>query len=456
MMTIKQIMEAQRACFGSGATLSPDARRASLVKLKGGIRKCESEILDALHSDLGKSASEGYMTEVGALYSDIDNALRHLKGWMRPKRVGTPVAIAPARSKIVCCPYGVTLIMAPWNYPFLLTISPLIGALAAGNCAVVKPSELAPATAGVIAGMLSGIFDPGLVAVVNGGAETGKELLEERFDYIFYTGNGTVGRYVMEKAARNLTPVLLELGGKSPVIVTRSADLRVAARRIAFGKWLNLGQTCVAPDYVLVEECVHDAFVQCLKEEIPAMYGERPLDNPAYGKIINRRHYERVSRLIDRDKVVYGGEADAEALRIAPTVMDRVLPQDAVMGEEIFGPVLPVLVVGNLEEAVAFVRKRPHPLALYLFTSDRREERRVMGTLRFGGGCVNDTIVHLVNHRLPFGGIGDSGIGTYQGYHSFLAFSHAKGIVKTPVRVDPKIRYQPYTRLKDWLVRKFM
>ena len=452
-MTITETIGAQRAYFQSGATLTHDARRTALLQLKEGIKRHEKEITEALHSDLGKSPTEAYMTEIASLYSDIDYAISHLKGWMRPHRVGTPLSLAPASSHIVQSPYGVTLIIAPWNYPILLTLSPLIGALAAGNCAVLKPSESAPATTEIVTKLLTGTLDNRLVAVINGDAEVAKSLLNEQFDFIFYTGNAHVARYVMEKASRHLTPILLELGGKSPVIVTRSANLRLAARRIAFGKWMNAGQTCVAPDYVLVEECVHDAFVQHLREQTEAMYGTHPLTNPAYGKIINQRHFQRLRQLILPQKVLFGGETDPVSLRIAPTVLDHVHPQDAVMGEEIFGPILPILTIANLDEALCFISSRPHPLALYLFTSSSREECRVMHSLQFGGGCVNDTLVHLANHHLPFGGIGESGMGTYQGHHSFLAFSHPKGILKTPTWLDLPIRYQPYTRLKDWLIR---
>ncbi|MDO4461790.1 MAG: aldehyde dehydrogenase [Bacteroidia bacterium] len=453
---MKQMITAQRAFFLSGATLNADARRLALKKLKAGIKKHENEIMAALWTDLGKSTTEAYMSEIASIYSDIDEAIKQLKNWMRANHVCTPLAISPARSKVMYCPYGIVLIMAPWNYPFLLSVAPLIGALSAGNCCIVKPSELAPATAKVITHILSESLDARLVTVVNGDAEVGKALLEEHFDYIFYTGNGIVGRYVMEKAAKYLTPITLELGGKSPVIVSRSANIRLAARRIAFGKLMNLGQTCVAPDYVLVEESVHDTLVKYIEEEITRMYGECPMDNPAYGKIINRRHFDRLCNLIEPQKVVFGGDSDCEKLQITPTIMTSVSPNDAVMGEEIFGPILPILKVKSVAEAMQFIQKRPHPLALYLFTSDKKEERNVMENLQFGGGCVNDTLVHLSNHRMPFGGIGDSGMGSYFGRHSFLTFSHAKAIVKSPTWIDPQIRYQPYTKLKDRLIRLFM
>lgn len=453
---MKTIIEAQRAYFESGATLPLECRRNALLSLKKAIKEHESEIMAALKDDLGKSKTEAYMSEIASIYADIDEAVVNLRRWTRAKRISTPMAIAPASSKIVYCPYGVVLIMAPWNYPFLLTIAPMIGALAAGNCCVLKPSELAPATANVVTQILAHAFDVRLVAVVNGGVTESQALLEERFDYIFYTGNTQVGRYVMEHAARHLTPVTLELGGKSPVIVTRSADVRLAARRIAFGKCLNLGQTCVAPDYVLVEDAVHDELIRCLCEEISAMYGAHPLDNPDYGKIINRRHYDRLLRLIDQKRVVYGGQCDADMFRIEPTILDHVEPTDTVMGEEIFGPILPIISVADHEEAFRFVQQRPHPLALYLFTSDAKVESRIINDLQFGGGCVNDTLVHLSNHKMPFGGIGESGMGVYFGKETFLTFSHPKSIVKSPTWIDPKIRYQPFTAWKDKLIHWFM
>jgi len=453
---MKTIIEAQRAYFESGATLPLESRRMALCNLKKGIKKYEPEIMAALKNDLGKSSTESYMSEIASIYSDIDEAISKLGCWARPQHPRTPMAIAPAKSKVIYCPYGVVLIMAPWNYPFLLTIAPMIGALAAGNCCIIKPSELAPATAKVVTKILSESMDDRMVAVVNGGIAESQALLEERFDYIFYTGNTQVGRYVMEKAAHHLTPVTLELGGKSPVIVTKSANIRIAARRIAFGKCLNLGQTCVAPDYILVEASVHDELISCLKEEIAAMYGTHPLDNPAYGKIINRRHFDRLLGLIDRQKVVMGGASDAASLRIEPTLLDHVEPTDAVMNEEIFGPILPILTVNDVEQAFRFIQQRPHPLALYLFTSDSHIEHHIMNDLQFGGGCVNDTLVHLSNHKMPFGGIGESGMGVYFGQETFRTFSHPKAIVKSPTWIDPQIRYQPFTRMKDRLMHWFM
>lgn len=453
---MKETIKQQRAYFETGATWPLQARKDALKRLRDCIKAHEADISKALHEDLGKSETEVYMTEIGMLYDDINYTLKKLHSWMRPHRRTTPLAISPAKSRLLYCPYGVALIIAPWNYPLLLSLSPLVGAIAAGNCCVVKPSELAPASAKVITTILNEAFSRQLVAVFNGGIETSQALLEERFDYIFYTGNTQVGRIIMEKASRHLTPVTLELGGKSPVVVTRSAHLRLTARRIAFGKLLNLGQTCVAPDYILVEQPVHDELITLLKEEIVKMYGDTPLQNEAYGKMINRRHFERVCRLINPGKVVFGGETEGNTLRIAPTIMDGVDTDDAVMKEEIFGPILPIITVENTEQAFRFIQERPHPLALYLFSEDKREEKRFMEQLQFGGGCVNDVIVHLSNHNIPFGGIGESGMGQYHGKPSFETFSHAKAIVKSSTWIDIPVRYQPYTSWKNKLLHKFM
>lgn len=460
---MKDLIEQQREFFNTGVTFTYEYRKVALKKLKESIIKHEAEIAVALKKDLGKSATESYLSEIGMLLEDISYTLKHLRSWMKPKRQSTPMTISPASSRVVNCPYGVVLVIAPWNYPILLSLQPLAGALAAGNCCVLKPSELAPASAEVIEKIVKEVFPENYAAVINGGVETSKALLDEQFDYIFYTGNTSVGRIVMEKAARFLTPVTLELGGKSPVVVSRHARLRLAARRIAFGKLMNLGQTCVAPDYVLVEREVHDQFITLLKEEIVKMYGAKPLQNAAYGKIINRRHYDRICRLIDPETfgdgqkvVVFGGECDEASLRIAPTILDNVTAEDAVMAEEIFGPVLPILTVDNLDEAFRFIQQRPHPLALYIFTQKRVEEERFVDGLLFGGGCVNDVVVHLSNPNLPFGGIGPSGMGEYHGKSTYETFSHRKSIVKSATWIDMPLRYPPYTEKTDKMLRMFM
>lgn len=453
---MKELIKQQRKFFNTGETFSYQYRKEALEKLKESIKKHETEIADALHEDLGKSSTESYLSEIGMLLEDISYTQKHLKGWMKPMRQSTPMTISPASSKIVNCPYGVVLVIAPWNYPILLSLQPLVGALAAGNCCVLKPSELAPASAKIIEKIVKEVLSENYAAVINGGVDVSKALLEEQFDYIFYTGNTNVGRIVMEKAARYLTPVTLELGGKSPVVVSRHANIRLAARRIAFGKLMNLGQTCVAPDYVLVEREVHDKLIALLKEEIVKMYGEKPLQNAAYGKIINHRHYERICCLIDKTKVVFGGECDEASLRIEPTILDNVAAEDAVMAEEIFGPVLPIITVDNLDEAFRFIQQRPHPLALYIFTEKKAEEDRFVGGLLFGGGCVNDVVVHLSNPNLPFGGIGPSGMGEYHGKSTYETFSHKKSIVKSATWIDMPLRYPPYTEKTEKMLRLFM
>lgn len=453
---MKELIERQREFFNTGESFSYQYRKQALERLKESIKSHEAEIAVALKKDLGKSATESYLSEVGMLLDDISYTLKHLSSWMKPKRESTPMTISPASSRIVNCPYGVVLVIAPWNYPVLLSLQPLVGALAAGNCCVLKPSELAPASADIIEKIVKEVFPENYAVVVNGGVEVSKSLLEQQFDYIFYTGNTNVGRIVMEKAAKYLTPVTLELGGKSPVIVSRNANLKLAARRIAFGKLMNLGQTCVAPDYVLVERDVHDQFIASLKDEIIKMYGSKPLENAAYGKIINHRHYERICRLIDKTKVVFGGECDEESLRIEPTILDNVVAEDSVMSEEIFGPVLPIITIDNLDEAYSFIQQRPHPLALYIFTDKKSEEERFVNGLLFGGGCVNDVVVHLSNPNLPFGGIGASGIGEYHGKSTYETFSHKKSIVKSATWIDMPLRYQPYTEKTDKMLRFFM
>ncbi|MGM9831014.1 MAG: aldehyde dehydrogenase [Paludibacteraceae bacterium] len=455
-MDTAPIVSAQRAYFRSGATLDIKFRLNALNRLEDAIRRHEADLLTAIKTDLGKSATEAFMCEVGLTLSEISHVRRHLRRWARTACRPTPLTNFPAMSRIVQEPYGVVLIMSPWNYPVLLSLEPLVGAIAAGNCVVVKPSAYSPATSRVLTVLLREAFAPEYVAVVEGGRAENQSLLEQRFDYIFFTGGVTVGKMVMEKAARYLTPVTLELGGKSPCIIDHTADLRLAARRLAFGKWLNCGQTCIAPDYVLVEQSVHDRFLALLFEEIRSQYGTDAFLNPDYGKIINQKHFDRISGLIDSGKVVYGGQTRAETLQIAPTVMDGVTENDAVMQEEIFGPVLPVLTVENIDEAYNFVRDREKPLALYLFTTDSCTKRRFMREVSFGGGCINDTIMHIATSALPFGGVGNSGMGSYHGKKSFETFSHAKAIVKKPNFLDLPLRYQPYAAWKEKIIRLFL
>jgi len=453
---IEEMVKKQRTYFAEGRTLKTEQRIEALNRLEQGILNCEQDLYAALKKDLGKSRAESYMCEVGLTLSELRFVRKHVRKWSREKRVLTPLAQFHAKSFTVQEPYGVVLVMSPWNYPVLLTLEPLIGALAAGNCCVLKPSAYSPATSAVMKKMIADTFPEEYVTVVEGGREENQNLLSQKFDYIFFTGGVQVGKLVMEKAAANLTPVTLELGGKSPCIIDKSANLKLAARRLTFGKYLNCGQTCVAPDYVLVHEAVKEKFLTLLKTEIRSMYGEEPLKNADYGKMINRKHFDRVLGLMNQEKLIMGGESDAASLQIAPAVMDQVTEEDAVMQEEIFGPLLPILTVGSMEEAIAFVNRRPKPLALYLFTENREVEKNVLEYTSFGGGCINDTIIHLATSRMGFGGVGNSGMGSYHGKKSFETFSHEKSIVKKYTWIDLPMRYQPYTGWKEKLVRMFV
>ena len=455
-MSIESTVAAQRAYFAKGETLDVAFRKDALRRLRETILSHEAQINAALAQDLGKSPSESYMCEVGMTLSELSYTLGHVDRWARRHSVLTPLAQFHARSFTVHNPYGVVLIMSPWNYPFMLTMEPLIGALAAGNCALLKPSAYAPATSAVIREIVSACFPQEYVAVVEGGRKENQALLEQRFDYIFFTGGVTVGKEVMRKAAEHLTPVSLELGGKSPCVVDATAKLDLAAKRLAFGKLLNCGQTCVAPDYLLIDRRVKDDFIALLKKHIAAMAGENALANAQYVHMINRKHYDRVMGLIDPAKVVLGGQGDPETLRIQPTIMDNVTADDAVMQEEIFGPVLPVMSYDSLDEAIDFIRSREHPLALYLFSEDRRTQERFLKSVPFGGGCINDTIIHLATSRMGFGGVGHSGMGSYHGKKSFETFSHEKSIVDKSTWMDLPVRYMPYSPIKDKLLRIFL
>ena len=452
---ISAILEKQRALFASGVTLERDYRALALDSLYDAVKEREGDIAAALYADLGKPEGEAYMCETGLLLNNIRYLRRHLGGLMRPKRVRTGLAQFPGHGELRRVPYGTALIMSPWNYPLLLTLEPLAAALAAGNTAVVKPSAYSPATSSVIAGLLGSVFTEDYVCCVTGGREENTALLGQRWDKIFFTGGTKVGREVLRSAAENLTSVTLELGGKSPVIVDDTADIGLAARRIVYGKFLNCGQTCVAPDYVLCDKKVSAALVEELRRETAAQYPDA-LSDPTYGRMVTRKHFERVRALIDPEKVVCGGGCDEGALRIEPTVMAGVSLDDAVMGEEIFGPVLPILTYEELDEAVAMVESRPRPLALYLFTRSRENKRRVLSRCRFGGGCVNDTIMHLTTDALPFGGMGASGMGAYHGRWGFEEFSHLEGILHRGGTMDPDMRYRPCTDKKLGMIRKIL
>ncbi len=453
---IKDLVTRQRSYFQSGATLPVSARLAALRRLYDAISSHEKEIRRALQKDLGKSGFESYMCETGMVLEEISYMLKHTRKFAREQRVHTPLAQFCSRSYKKPSPYGVTLIMSPWNYPFMLTLSPLADALAAGNTAVVKPSAYSPYTSEVLLSILTECFDPKYVAVVTGGRAENTCLLREHFDYIFFTGSQAVGKEVMRSAAEHLTPVTLELGGKSPCIVDQTADIRLAARRIVFGKYLNCGQTCVAPDYVYCHRSVKDQLIKEVQKQIRRQYGKQPLHSSDYGKIINEKHFDRILGLIDEKKVVHGGGSDRSTLRIEPTVMDNVTFSDAVMQEEIFGPVMPILVFDSLDEVIRRINSMPHPLALYIFTSDKKAARKVTARCGFGGGCINDTIIHLATSEMGFGGFGESGMGAYHGKTGFDTFTHYKSIVDKKTWIDLPMRYQPYRKGAEKLVRFFL
>ena len=441
----------QKEYFQSGATLPLEFRLAQLRSLYRGIKRFEPQILEALRSDLGKSAEESYMSEIGMCLTEIRHTARHLREWSRPQRVPTPLMHFPGSSRIVREPRGVCLIIAPWNYPFLLAVGPMISAIAAGNCVTLKPSEYAPATAAVLEKMLDVCFEGRFCRTVTGGAEVSAAETARPYDMIFFTGSTAVGRKVMAAAAQNLTPVVLELGGKSPCIVDETADLPVAAARIIWGKCLNSGQTCVAPDYVLVARSRKDALIREMQKAICRFYGEDPCENSAYPRIVNERHFDRLAAMLPEDPAV-GGRVDRESLKIEPTLIETTLnDQSPLMPEEIFGPLLPIVPYDNIHEALGYILSRPRPLALYLFSRNRKLQRRVVETIPFGGGCINDTISHITTPYLPFGGTGDSGMGAYHGRCGYETFTHAKSILSKPFRPDLPVRYPPLTGKLDLL-----
>ncbi len=443
-MDIKEILEKQKKYYRSGITLAVPFRIAMLKRLYAEIAARTEEIEGALKEDLGKSSYESYMCEIGMVLSEIRHMIRHTKKYAASRRVHTPLSQFAAVSYEKPVPYGNVLVMSPWNYPFLLTMDPLANALAAGNTVVLKPSAYAPSTGRVMQEIIGCCFPPEYVAVVTGGRRENAALLEQRFDFIFFTGSQAVGREVLRRAAEDFIPVVLELGGKSPCIVDRSAKLELAARRIVFGKYLNCGQTCVAPDYILCSADIKDRLIREICAQIELQFGRRPLENVGYGKIINEKHFRRILGLIDGKKVVWGGGANPQTLQIEPTVMDHVSWSDAVMQEEIFGPVLPVLTYEEFDEIIPLLSDKPKPLALYLFTEDREQIQKATERIAFGGGCVNDTIIHLATSEMGFGGVGESGMGAYHGRVGFEAFSHIKSIVDKKTWIDLPVRYQPY------------
>lgn len=453
---IDDIFEKQKRYFQKGETVSVKFRIEMLKKLKECVIKHEHEIATALYEDLGKSEHESYMCETGMVLSEISYLIKHTSKFAKEHRVHTPIAQFCAVSCTKPVPYGNTLIMSPWNYPFLLTLDPIADAIAAGNTAIVKPSAYSPATSKLIFDMISECFPEEYIAVVTGGRSENSHLLEKKFDFIFFTGSQSVGKIVLQHTAVHLTPAVLELGGKSPVIVDDSADIALAAKRIIFGKIINCGQTCVAPDYVLCDKKVKDKFIHELKKQITNQLGTDPLNNPNYGHIVNRKHFDRICKLIDKNKIVCGGNFDNDNLKIAPTVMDNVTWEDAVMGEEIFGPILPILTFDKFDDVYDVLKNRPKPLALYMFSKNKSHIEFVKNYIPFGGGCINDTIIHLATEEMGFGGVGESGMGAYHGKTGFDAFSHSKSIVDKKTWIDLPMRYQPYKNFYNKIIKMFL
>ena len=445
----------QREFFGSGKTKDISFRIEGLKTLKKVIKENEKAILNGVKADMERPTFEGYGGEIGVVLNEIDYAIKNLKTWTKPKRVRTPLAHFLASSYIYSEPYGVVLVIGPWNYPFLLVITPLVGAIAAGNCSVLKPSEIARHTSNVTARIIGDNFDPSFVSVFEGGEETAERLLSQRFDYIFYTGGIGVGKIVMEAAEKHLTPLTLELGGKSPCIVDRDVHIEYAARRIVWGKFFNAGQSCVAPDYLLVDKAIKKELLERVKKYVVEFYGHDPSKSPDFGRIINGKHYHRVSQLLGEGEIIIGGNTDVDDCYIAPTVIDNVSLDHKIMEEEIFGPILPVIEYEDLADAISIVNERPKPLALYFFSRDIEKQSRVLSETSSGGGCINDTVVHFVSTPLPFGGVGSSGMGNYHGKSSLDIFSHKRSVLKKSFLFDIKLRYPPYKyklRLLKWFL----
>lgn len=449
--SIDKILKAQREYFGTHTTKSVNFRLTQLKKFQSAIKKNEKKITDALHQDLHKSYEEAYLTEVSIVLQEIKNHLKNLKKWSKPKKVFTPIHLLPSRGSIYHEPLGVSLIIAPWNYPFQLLMNPLVGAISAGCCAVLKPSEFTPNTAQVMQEIIAETFDENYISLVQGGQETGEILLKKRWDLIFFTGSTAVGRIVMKAAAEHLTPVVLELGGKSPCIVDETANLEVAARRIAWGKTINAGQTCIAPDYLLAHESIKEDLIEKITSSFKEMFGNYPKESRFYPRIIHEKAFDRLKRLLQDGSIKSGGENERDERFIAPTILDEVEKTDPVMQQEIFGPILPVLSYSNMEEALSYINYNEKPLALYYFGKEKNA-REVLTKTTSGGVCINDTLMHITNHHLPFGGVGGSGMGQYHGKESFKTFSNQRAVVKTPTWIDMSFKYAPFKHFK-WIKR---
>lgn len=457
-LPVQALVARQRSFFNAGNTRSVAFRKEALNRLSRAIREREAQILEAVHADLGKSDFEAFTTEVVLVLGEIELMKRNLRKWSKTVSKNAGLFNFPAKERMIKDPHGVCLIMSPWNYPFQLTLMPLVGAIGAGNTAIVKPSAYSPATSALIARMIDEIFPSEYIAVVEGGRSVNQDLLEQHFDYIFFTGSVEVGKLVMQSASRNLTPVTLELGGKSPCIVDRSADIDLAAKRAVWGKCINSGQTCVAPDYFLVHRDVKDSFIEASKKWIVRFYGEKPETNPEFPHIVNRHHFTRLSTLITEAgasgrnaQLAWGGQTDEESMRIRPAIIDNADWNDPIMQEEIFGPIMPIISWDREDEIRERILSRPRPLALYIFSKDRAQIKRFTEGIPFGGGCVNDTIMHVATHQIPFGGTGASGMGGYHGKTSFDAFSRIKGIVDRSTLIDVPLRYAPFAgKYRRW------
>lgn len=445
-----QVKAEQEMFLISGITLDVNFRIRQLKRLKEAIKAHDVLIYDALKKDLNKPVFESYVTELGSVYSEIDYMIKHVKDWAKPKRVPTSLAHFYSKSHIYQEPYGRVLIIAPWNFPIQLSFVPLVGAMAAGNCVVLKPSELAPYTARVIQQIIESVFAREYVAVEQGDGKVSQQLLKEGVDYCFFTGSTQVGKAIMETASQTLTPVTLELGGKSPVIVAKDTNIKHAAQRIVWGKFTNAGQTCIAPDYLLVDEVIRDDLISAIIEVIEEYYTKKPLENSDYSKMINKRHFKRVKKLMKNQSVIYGGGSNKEMLTIEPTLVLEPELDTELMQEEIFGPILPILTYREVSQAVEFIRSKDKPLALYLFTQDKALKEYIIKNLSFGGAAINDTLIHQSNYNLPFGGVGASGMGQYHGKYSLETFSHPKSVIEKTDLFDIKLRYPPY---KDWALK---
>ncbi|SFR65431.1 aldehyde dehydrogenase [Anaeromicropila populeti] len=456
VLKIDKSFNKKRQFFDEGKTKGYEFRKENLIKLKNVIKKYESEIMEALYLDLHKPAFEAFTSEIGILYEEIRYTLKHLKGWMKPKRVHTSFVLHPSSSYLYSEPLGVTLIIGPWNYPFQLLFAPLVGAIAAGNCAILKPSDQTKHISNLVAKIIQETYEDNYISVVQGpGSIIGSHLIQRfPFNHIFFTGSPSVGKKILSMAADTLTPVTLELGGKSPVIVHKDANIDISARKLTWAKFFNAGQTCVCPDYLLIHESIKDVFIEKMIYYIKDFFGENPIESENFARIINKKRYEILENWLHEGTLLIGGQCDKNSLFIAPTIIDQITPESSIMQDEIFGPILPVITYKDINEIVPIIRKNRYPLSLYLYTRNKELEKFVIETFEFGGGCINNGILHLVNPNLPFGGVGNSGMGRYHGKSSFDAFSHKKSILKTKQWIDPPLLYAPYSDGKLKFVRK--